>query len=110
MSNKLIVVQTKGVSDEELYFQEQDKKRIEEIRDNAAKEANETYRQTHCNHCFRCGTLSLIEVDHKGIMIDLCINNACGAVYLNQGEMETYIEREKGLFHKVKSALLGVFK
>ncbi len=110
MSNKLIVVQTKGVSDEELCFQGQDKKRIEELRVNAAKEANETYRQSHCNHCFRCGTLSLIEVDHKGIKIDLCINSACGAVYLDPGDMENYIEREKGLFHKIRSALLEVFK
>jgi len=110
MSNERIVVRTKGVSDEELYFQEQDRKRIEELRVNAAEEADEAYRQSHRNHCFRCGTPSLIEVDLKDIKIDLCINDACGAVHLDPGEMENVIEGEKGLFRKVKSALPGVFK
>lgn len=107
MKNDRIVI---NVSEEELHFREQEKKKIEKLRAMAAKEANESYRNAHKNHCFRCGTHSLVEVDHKRIKIDICVNEGCGAVHLDPGEMEKILEGDKGVFGKVKSSVFSVFK
>ncbi|MBC8460800.1 MAG: zf-TFIIB domain-containing protein [Deltaproteobacteria bacterium] len=100
MTNERIIVRAKALSNEDLHFQEQDKKKIEEIRAKAAKEANEDYLNAHRNHCFRCGTPSLVEVDYRSVMIDLCVNDGCSAVHLDPGEMEKILEGERGLFYR----------
>ena len=97
-------------SDEDIHFQEQDRLLIEKRRAAAAKEANEAYSSAHKNHCFRCGTHSLIEVDHKNVKIDMCVNEGCGAVHLDPGEMEKILEGEMGVFGKVKYTVFSVFK
>ena len=48
------------VTEEELYIREQERKKIEKLRTDAAKEANEAYSNAHKTHCFRCGTYSLV--------------------------------------------------
>ena len=107
MKDERIVIKPKG---EDLYFQEQDRLLVEKCRAAAVKEANEAYRSTHQNHCFRCGTQSLVEVDLKNIKIDLCVNEGCGAVHLDPGEMEKILEGEKGVFDKIKISVFSVFK
>jgi len=107
MKDNRIVI---NASEEELHFREQEKKKIEELRATAAKEANEGYSDAHKNHCFRCGTHSLVEVDHKGIKIDICVNDGCGAVHLDPGEMEKILKGERGVFGKVKNSVFSVFK
>jgi len=97
-------------SEEELYIREQERKKIEKLRTDAAKEANEAYSNAHKNHCFRCGTHSLVEVDHKNVKIDICVNEGCGAVHLDPGEMEKILEGERGVFGKVKTSVFSVFK
>jgi hypothetical protein len=98
------------VTDEDLHFRQEEKKQIEKLRAKAAKEANEAYSEAHKNHCFRCGTHSLVEVDHKNVKIDICVNEDCGAVHLDPGEMEKILEGERGVFSKVKSSVFLVFK
>lgn len=110
MTNERIIIRAREISDEDIYFQEQDRKKVEELRARAAKGADEVYRQAHRNHCFRCGTPSLVEVGHRGIKIDLCVNDQCGAVHLDPGEIEKIIEGEKGLFKKVQRSLFDIFK
>jgi hypothetical protein len=107
MTNDRIVIKA---SEEDLHFQEQERKKIEKLRAAAAKEANEAYSSAHKNHCFRCGTHSLAEVDHKNVKIDICVNEGCGAVHLDPGEMEKIIEGEKGIFDKVKKSVFSVFQ
>lgn len=97
-------------SEEEIHFQEQEKKKIEKLRAAAAKEADEAYTSSHKNHCFRCGTHSLIEIDYQNVKIDMCVNEGCGAVHLDPGEMEKILEGEKGAFGKVKKSIFSVFK
>ncbi len=99
-----------NASEEDIYFREQDRKKIEKLRNTAAKEANEAYSSTHKNHCFRCGTHSLVEVDHKNIKIDICVNEECGAVHLDPGELEKILGGERGVFDKVKNSVFSVFK
>ncbi|MFH1243062.1 MAG: zf-TFIIB domain-containing protein [Pseudomonadota bacterium] len=110
MTNERIVIRAKGLSDEELYFLEQDKKKIQELRGKYTRNAEDAYRDAHRNHCFRCGTPSLVEVDHRGIKIDLCVNDGCGAVHLDPGEMEKILEGGRGLFYKIKHSISSVLK
>jgi Zn-finger nucleic acid-binding protein len=46
----------------------------------------------------------------KNIKIDICVNEECGAVHLDPGEMEKILEGEKGIFNTVKSSIFSVFK
>jgi hypothetical protein len=105
-SDRLII----KVSNEDLHFREEERKQIEKLRAMAAKEADETYSKAHKNHCFRCGTHSLVEVEHKNVKIDMCVNDGCGAVHLDPGEMEKILEGERGVFSKVKISIFGVIK
>jgi Zn-finger nucleic acid-binding protein len=52
----------------------------------------------------------LVEVDHKNVKIDICVNEGCGAVHLDPGEMEKILEGERGVFGKVKNSVFSVFK
>ena len=105
-----IVIRAKDLTGEDLYFQEQDKKKCEELRAKAAKESDKAYREAHENHCFRCGTKSLVEVDYRDIRIDLCVNEGCGAIHLDPGELEKVFEGVKGVLGKVRNSLFSVFK
>ena len=107
MKDERIVIKPKG---EDLYFQEQDRLLVEKCRAAAAKESNEAYCSAHRNHCFRCGTRSLVEVDLKNVKIDICVNKGCGAAHLDPGEMEKILEGERGVFGKVKNSVFAVFK
>ena len=107
MKNARIVIKA---SDEDFHFQERDKLLIEKRRAAAAEEANEAYSIAHKNHCFRCGTHSLVEVEHKNVKIDMCVNDGCGAVHLDPGEMEKILEGERGVFSKVKISIFGFIK
>lgn len=107
MKNNRVIIKA---SDEDLHFREEERKQIEKLRAMAAKEADEAYSNAHKNHCFRCGTHSLVEVEHKNVKIDMCVNEGCGAVHLDPGEMEKILEAEKGVFSTVKSSIFSVFK
>ena len=107
MINDRVIIKA---SDEDIHFREEERKQIEKLRAKAAKEADEAYSNDHKNHCFRCGTHSLVEVEYKNVKIDICVNEGCGAVHLDPGEMEKILEGEKGVFTKVKTSIFMVFK
>jgi hypothetical protein len=107
MKNDRVIIKA---SSEELHFREEERKQIEKLRAMATKEADEAYSKAHKNHCFRCGTHSLVEVEYKNVKIDMCVNDGCGAVHLDPGEMEKILEGERGVFSKVKISIFGVVK
>ncbi len=107
MVNERIIVKP---SEEDLYFKEKDRLLIEKLRTDAAKEAEESYSGAHKNHCFRCGTHSLVEIAYKNVSIDICVNEGCGAVHLDPGEIEKILEGEKGVFKNVKNSVFSIFK
>ena len=107
MKNERVIIRA---SDEDLHFREEERKKIEKLRAMAEKESNEAYSEAHKNHCFRCGTHSLVEVEHNSINIDICVNEGCGAVHLDPGEMEKILELDKNVFSKVKISIFSVFK
>lgn len=94
---------------EEMYFKEEDEKLMKELREKTVNEANEKYREEHMNHCFRCGTKSLVEIDRRDVKIDICVNENCGAVHLDPGELEQILEDRKTI-SVIRNSVLSIFK
>lgn len=107
--DRLMVCIQKEVDRGELYFKEEDQKLIQKLREKTAKEASEKYRKEHVYHCFRCGTKSLIEIDRGDVKIDICVNDNCGAVHLDPGELEQILKDEKSII-VIRKSLLSLFK
>ena len=96
-------------SSEEAYFAERDQKLLRECREKAAKEANKNYSEEHKYHCFRCGTQSLVEVDEGSVKIDICVNENCGAIHLDAGELKEILKHQESL-PSVSGAFFSIFK
>jgi hypothetical protein len=94
---------------EEAFFAEQDQKKLRELREKAKEEATNKYREEHKHHCFRCGTQSLAEIDEGKVKIDICVNENCGALHLDPGELKEII-KDQGALSAAKNAFLSVFK
>lgn len=94
---------------EEAFFQEQEQKQIKELRETASRETNEKYCEEHKYHCFRCGTKSLVQVDRGDIKIDICVNEDCGAVHLDPGELEEILKDEKVIIG-IRKSIFSIFK
>ncbi len=94
---------------EEAFFAERDKELLKNLRDNSSKAANAAYREDHKYHCFRCGTASLAEVDEGNVKIDICVNEDCGAIHLDPGELKEIIKNQESLSSSRK-ALFSIFK
>jgi len=110
MSKDRVLLKIKGeMGDEELYFKEQEQNQIKNLREKSAEEANEKYCEEHKDHCFRCGTRSLVEVDRGDVKIDICVNKDCGAMHLDPGELEAIMKDQKSII-TVSKAIFNVFK
>jgi len=94
---------------EEAYFAERDKHKLRELREKSAAEATKKYGEEHKYHCFRCGTQSLAEIDEGNVKIDICVNENCGAIHLDPGELKEIIKDQSSL-SSAKNAFLSVFK
>ena len=94
---------------EEAFFAEQDQKKLRKLRKKTTDEATKKYSKEHRYHCFRCGTKSLAEIDEGKVKIDICVNENCGAVHLDPGELKKIIKNQKAL-SAAKNAFLSVFK
>lgn len=97
------------VDREDLFFQEEDQKLIQMLREKTSKDVNDKYNEEHKNHCFRCGTKSLVEIDRGDIKIDICANENCGAIHLDPGELEVILKDEKSI-SSIRRTFLSVFK
>ena len=94
---------------EEAFFAEQDQRKLRELRKKAEAEATKKYCEEHKYHCFRCGTQSLAEIDEGNVKIDICVNENCGAIHLDPGELKEIIKDQRSL-SAAKKAFLSVFK
>jgi len=94
---------------EEVFFAKQDQKKLRKLRKKAADESTKKYREEHKYHCFRCGTQSLAEIDEGKVKIDICVNENCGALHLDPGELKEII-KDQGSLSAAKNAFLSVFK
>ena len=94
---------------EESYFEERDQKLLRDLRKKSTLEASQKYGDEHKYHCFRCGTKSLAEIDEGKVKIDICVNENCGAIHLDPGELKSIINDQNAL-SAAKKAFLSVFK
>ena len=94
---------------EEAYFLERDQHKLRGLREKATVEATKKYCEEHKYHCFRCGTQSLAEIDEGNVKIDICVNENCGAIHLDPGELREII-KDRGALTLAKNAFLSVFK
>ena len=94
---------------EEVFFAERDQRKLRELREKAGEEATKKYCEEHKYHCFRCGTQSLAEIDEGNVKIDICVNENCGAIHLDPGELKEIIKDQRAL-SAAKNAFLSVFK
>jgi len=94
---------------EEAFFAERDQRKLRELREKAAEESTKKYCEEHKYHCFRCGSQSLAEIDEGKVKIDICVNENCGAIHLDPGELKAIIKDQRAL-SAAKNAFLSVFK
>ena len=109
MAEDRVVVKIKSeMGSDEAYFKEQDQKLIKKLRESSVEESTGKYCEEHKNHCFRCGTKSIVEVDRGDIKIDICVNKNCGAVHLDPGELEQILRDDKAI-GIIRKSLFAVF-
>jgi late competence protein required for DNA uptake (superfamily II DNA/RNA helicase) len=97
------------VSKEESYFAQQAQKQIKDLREKASQQNNQTYREEHKYHCFRCGTKSLVEIQKGKVAVDLCVNEKCGALHLDAGELDALFD-DREFVKKARKSIFDVFK
>lgn len=97
------------IDSEEVYFNQEDQEKIRALREKATKEKEEQYQEDHKYHCFRCGTKSLVEIQKGNVTIDICVNEGCGAVHLDPGELEELL-KDPSLIKNAKSSIFNIFK
>ena len=97
------------VGNEDSYFAQQAQEQIKALREKAGTQSNQKYMDDHKYHCFRCGTESLVEIQKGSVSIDLCVNEGCGALHLDAGELDALLE-DQGFVKKARKSLFDVFK
>jgi hypothetical protein len=107
LSVKCIEEKKRGVEDS--YFKEQDQIKIKKLREKTKQEMDAKYRDEHKNHCFRCGTPSLAEMERDNVKIDICVNENCGAIHLDPGELEGIL-KDQSFIKNAGKAIASVFK
>lgn len=92
---------------EEEYFKRlefEKRLQIEEERHKAYEETEKKrLKELHFMHCPKCG-MNLIEINSHGIKMDKC--SACEGVWLDRGELEQVVSKEKS----VLDSFFSVFK
>ena len=76
----------KEKAEEDRYFAEQDRARLEKLRQSASQAGP-------LGLCPRCG-IALAKAHHHQVAVDRCTK--CGGIWLDQGELEAIGEREDG--------------
>ncbi len=97
------------LTNEDSFFAQQAQEQIKNLRQKAAQEGDQKYREEHRYHCFRCGTHSLVEVQKGRVAVDICVNDQCGAVHLDPGELDALME-DQDFVKKARRSIFDIFK
>jgi len=97
------------VSKEDSFFAQHAQEQIKELRKKAAQEGDRKYREEHQYHCFRCGTESLVEIQKGKVSVDICVNEECGALHLDAGELDALLE-DREFVKKARKSIFDIFK
>ncbi|THB63053.1 MAG: hypothetical protein D6E12_17740 [Desulfovibrio sp.] len=106
--NVLVTIKDYKGSEEE-YFAQQEKELIKKLRADCEAASSSDYAESHKNHCFRCGTPSLVEVKKGDTVVDICVNDGCGAVHLDPGELEAILD-DKEYVKGLRKSIFNIFK
>ncbi len=97
------------VNKEDSFFVQKEQEQIKALREKAAQDNSQKYQDEHKYHCFRCGTKSLVEIQKGKISIDLCVNEKCGALHLDAGELDALFE-DLSFVKKARKSIFDIFK
>ena len=100
---------TLQMNKEDHFFAQQAKEQIKALREKSAQEANKKYRDEHEYHCFRCGTKSLVEIQKGDVSVDICVNEKCGALHLDAGELDILFANQASV-KKARKSIFDIFK
>jgi hypothetical protein len=106
--NRICVKIQSKIGSEDAFFAEQDQKILREFRNKTAQETTRKYCEGHKYHCFRCGANSLAEIERDDVKIDICINENCGAIHLDPGELEKIVKSQQSI-SATRNTFLSVF-
>jgi hypothetical protein len=109
MSDHLILQVKAQQTQEDAFFAQQEREQIKDLRAQLAHDSSHKYREEHQYHCFRCGTRSLVEVQKGKIAVDICVNENCGAVHLDAGELDALLE-DRDFIKKARRGIFDIFK
>ena len=94
---------------EDHFFAQKAQEQVKTLRVKSAQEANQKYRDEHEYHCFRCGTKSLVEIQKGNVSVDICVNEKCGALHLDAGELDVLFENQ-AFVKKARKSIFDLFK
>jgi hypothetical protein len=97
------------VNKEDSFFAQKEQEKIKALREKAAQDNSQKYQDEHKYHCFRCGTESLVEIQKGKISIDLCVNEKCGALHLDAGELDALFE-DLSFVKKARKSIFDIFR
>ncbi len=97
------------VNKEDSFFAQEAQQQIKALREKAAHDSNRKYREEHQYHCFRCGTESLVEIQKGNVAVDICVNEECGALHLDAGELDALFE-DREFVKKARKSIFDIFK
>lgn len=109
MSEHLKIQVKAQVGKEDAFFAQQEQELIKTLREKAAHDSNRKYREDHQYHCFRCGTQSLVEVQKGKVSVDICVNDNCGALHLDAGELDTLLD-DRDFVKTARKSIFDIFK
>lgn len=109
MANPSKPITVVTLDSEEAYFRKREEEKIRSLRERSQQEEGASYAEEHRNHCFRCGTPTLVEVDQGKVKIDLCVNEGCGAVHLGPGELDALVS-DQAVVQRIRKAVFACFK
>lgn len=109
MANETKPITVVTLDSEEAFFRKREGEKIRALREKSAREAGEAYAAEHRNHCFRCGTPTLVEVDQGKVTVDVCVNEGCGAVHLDPGELDLLLA-DQTVVKRIRDAVFACFK
>ena len=94
---------------EDHFFAQQAQEQVKALREKTAQDIDQKYRDEHKYHCFRCGTTSLVEIQKGKVSVDICVNEKCGALHLDAGELDALFE-DQAFVKKARKNIFDIFK
>ena len=84
-------LQDKGKADEDRYFAQRDREKLEKLKQQQIGTEEQPLRQQALMRCPKCGE-KLVSLQHHEVTVEEC--PACKGMWLDRGELEAVAKRE----------------